>query len=373
MLFVSTSHDADSPGSSAVLVSVDSSSAHEYIQFSREGNMKERSFSGIQPSGVIHVGNYLGAIKNWVELIKTYECIFCVVDYHAITISYEPSELRERILEAAKTLIASGIDPDRCTLFVQSEVPEHTELTWILSSIATIAELERMTQFKDKKLQHSDNINTGLLTYPVLMASDIIVYKAQVVPVGDDQRQHLELTREIVRRFNGRYGDTFPEPKTLLGEAPRIKGLDGGAKMSKSLNNYIALIEEEDVLWEKLKTAVTDPARIRRSDPGNPHICNIFSLHRYFSTDEEIGYVEKGCKTAGIGCIDCKKILVKNINKVIAPIREKKKELDRNTTYVLDVLEQGRKHCSSIADTTMKEVREKIGVNFRRDLLSNLK
>ncbi len=330
--------------------------------------MKERSFSGIQPSGIIHIGNYLGAIKNWVELIDIYECIFCIVDYHAITIDYRPPELKERILEAAKTLIASGINPDRCTLFVQSEVPEHTELTWILSSIATIAELERMTQFKDKKLQHSDNINTGLLTYPVLMASDIILYKAQVVPVGDDQRQHLELTREIVRRFNGRYGDTFPEPKTLLGQAPRIKGLDGNAKMSKSLNNYIALTEEEDVLWEKLRTAVTDPARIKRSDPGNPHICNIFSLHRYFSSDNEINSVEQGCKTAAIGCIDCKKILVKNINRTIAPIREKKRELDRNVAYVLDVLEEGRKSCSVIAGRTMSEVRERIGVNYRGNL-----
>jgi len=348
-----------------MFIYVDSSNAQEYIQLDREGHMKERSFSGIQPSGVIHIGNYLGAIKNWVKLIDTYECIFCIVDYHAITISYDPSVLKERTLEAAKTLIASGIDPDRCTLFVQSDVPEHTELTWILSSIATIAELERMTQFKDKKLQHSDNINTGLLTYPILMASDIILYKAHVVPVGDDQRQHLELTREIVRRFNGRYGNTFPEPKILLGEAPRIKGLDGNAKMSKSLNNFIALTEEENDLWEKLRTAVTDPARIKRSDPGNPHICNIFSLHRYFSSNEEISYVEQGCRTAGIGCIDCKKILAKNINNTIAPIREKKKELDRNTRYMLDVLERGRRHCSAIAVDTMAEVRERIGVNFR--------
>jgi len=326
--------------------------------------MRERSFSGIQPSGVIHIGNYLGAIKNWVKLIETYECIFCIVDYHSITIGYDPAELRACILEAAKTLISAGIDPERCVLFVQSQVPEHTELTWVLSSITTVSELERMTQYKDKKFQHADNINAGLLTYPVLMASDILLYRAQVVPVGDDQKQHLELSREIARRFNSRFGRTFPEPKTLLGIAPRIKGLDGNTKMSKSLNNYIALTEEEDVLWEKLRTAVTDPARVKRTDPGNPHICNIFSLHRYFSSDEEIDYVEHGCRTAEIGCIECKKTLSKNINTVIAPIREKKKELDANPGYVYDVLESGRKKCCALAHETMTDVKEKIGVTF---------
>ena len=327
--------------------------------------MKERVFSGIQPSGVIHIGNYLGAIKNWVKLIESYQCVFCVVDYHAITVFYEPAELKLRVLEAVKTLLASGIDPGRCALFVQSWVPEHTELAWILNTVTPIVDLERMTQYKDKKQQHTDNINTGLLTYPLLMASDILLYKTNVVPVGEDQVQHLEMTREIARRFNARFGDTFVEPRTLLGEATRIKGLDGGAKMSKSLNNYVALMEEEDELWNKLKTAVTDPARKKRSDPGNPFICNIYTLHTYFSFAQEVKYVEEGCKSAGIGCIDCKRILLKNVNNTIAPLRERKKELDRKPEYVNDVLEEGRGFCSKIAKETMREVREKIGVSFR--------
>jgi tryptophanyl-tRNA synthetase len=324
--------------------------------------MKERVFSGIQPSGIIHIGNYLGAIKNWVKLLDEYDCIFCVVDYHAITVSYDPSELRHRTIEAAKTLMAAGLDPARCKLFVQSEVPEHTELTWIFNTVTPVVDLERMTQFKDKKQQNLDNVNTGLLTYPLLMASDILIYKAGVVPVGEDQIQHLEITREIARRFNSRFGDTFPEPKALLGDAPRIKGLDGSTKMSKSMNNFIALMESENTLWEKLKVAVTDPARKKRSDPGNPLICNIFSLHACFSSPPEIGDVENGCRTAGIGCIDCKKVLAGNINAVIGPLRDKKGEIDRNPRLVRDALEEGKTFCGAFAKETMREVKEKMGI-----------
>jgi len=329
---------------------------------SLERRMKERIFSGIQPSGVIHIGNYLGAIKNWINLLDTFECIFCIVDYHAITVFYEVEDLHARTMEGAKTLIAAGIDPEKCTLFIQSQVPEHTELTWILNAITPVTDLERMTQYKDKRQQNVDNINTGLLTYPILMASDILLYKTNAVPVGEDQVQHLELTREIARRFNSRFGDTFPEPRTLIGEVPRIKGLDGNTKMSKSMNNFIALLEEEKDLWSKLRVAVTDPARKRRTDPGNPWICNIFTLHRNFSSEKEIGWVEQECRTAGIGCIDCKKILFKNIDAFIKPIREKKWELDRDTDYVLGVLEEGRQRCHAWARETIEEVRRKIGV-----------
>ena len=324
--------------------------------------MKERVFSGIQPSGVIHIGNYLGAIKNWIALLAEYDCIFCIVDYHAITIYYDIEELSQRILEGAKTLIAAGLDPAQCTIFIQSQVPEHTELTWILNSITPVVDLERMTQYKDKRQQNVDNINTGLLTYPILMASDILLYKTNAVPVGEDQVQHLELTREIARRFNARFGDTFPEPQTILGEATKIRGLDGNVKMSKSMNNYIALLEEEEEIWSKLRVAVTDPARKRRTDPGNPYICNVFTLHRYFSSTDEVAYVEEGCKTAGIGCIDCKKILFKSMNAFTGPLRERKKELDRNEDYVRAVLEEGRKRCSTWARETMEEVRSKIGL-----------
>jgi tryptophanyl-tRNA synthetase len=327
--------------------------------------MKERVFSGIQPSGVIHIGNYLGAIRNWVNLIDRYDCIFCVVDYHAITVAYEPSELRSRTIEAAKTLMSAGIDPARCRLFVQSAVPEHTELTWVFNSLTPVVDLERMTQFKDKKQQNLDNINAGLLTYPLLMASDILIYKATVVPVGEDQVQHLELTREVARRFNARFGGTFPEPRALLGEVPRIKGLDGSAKMSKSMNNFIALLEREDALWEKLRVAVTDPARKKRSDPGNPFICNIFALHGCFSPQGEVAEVEAGCKTAGIGCIDCKRILAKNVNSAIGPFRDRKAEIDRNPSLVRDALEEGRAFCGAVAAETMREVREKMGISSR--------
>ncbi|RKX96537.1 MAG: tryptophan--tRNA ligase [Spirochaetes bacterium] len=325
---------------------------------------KKRVFSGIQPTGIIHIGNYLGAIKRWIDLIPKYNCIFSIVDYHAITVMYDPKEFPNKILEAAKVLVASGIDPDKAILFVQSTVPEHTELQWILNSITPIGDLERMTQYKDKKQQNADNINAGLLTYPILMASDILLYKGEVVPVGEDQKQHLELTREIVRRFNKRFGDTFPEPQTLLGVAPRIKGLDGNAKMSKSLNNYIALVEEKDEIWNKLRVAVTDPARKRRTDPGNPDICNIFSFHKYFSSEEEIKKIDNGCRTAEIGCIDCKKILAENINRTITPIRERKRELDSRDNEIRDILYNGTEKAKSIAEKTMDEVRGKIGVKF---------
>jgi len=324
--------------------------------------MREKIFSGIQPTGVIHIGNYLGAIKNWVSLLDEYDCKFCIVDYHAITVMYPPGEMGERTAEAAKTLIVAGLDPEKCTLFIQSHVPEHTELAWILNAVTPITDLERMTQYKDKRQQNMDNINTGLLTYPVLMASDIILYKSHVVPVGEDQIQHLELTREIARRFNTRFGYTFPEPRALLSEAPRIRALDGSAKMSKSMNNYIALIEDEKTLWEKLRTAMTDPARKRRSDPGNPWICNVFALHRYFSSQEEVDSVEKGCKTAGIGCIECKKILFKNINEFMKPLREKKQSLDEDPDYVRAVLEDGKTTCSREARETMREVRQRLGL-----------
>ena len=234
-----------------------------------------RIFSGIQPSGELHIGNYLGAIKNWVALQQTYECVFCVVDYHAITVAYEPDALRRRAREMVVSLLAAGLDPAACTLFVQSAVPEHTELQWIFNTITPLGELERQTQFKDKA-SRQESINAGLLNYPVLQAADILLYRADQVPVGEDQLQHLELSREIARRWNAKFGvDYFPEPQPLLTATRRIMGLDGRAKMSKSLGNTIGLLEEPDSIWEKLRPAVTDPARVRRNDPGTPEVCNI--------------------------------------------------------------------------------------------------
>jgi tryptophanyl-tRNA synthetase len=322
----------------------------------------QRIFSGIQPTGDIHIGNYVGAIRQWVVLTETYDCIFCAVDYHAITVDYPIEEMKRRTIETAVALLACGLSPEKCNIFVQSHVPEHTELAWIFNCVTPIGELERMTQFKDKSKQHRANINVGLMDYPVLQAADILIYKAGFVPVGEDQVQHVELCREVARKFNFRFKPLFPEPKVILSEAPRILGVDGAGKMSKTMGNYIAILEDEKAMWEKLRTAVTDVNRVRRSDTGNPDICNIFTIHRAFSGEDTRVEVEKGCKTAGIGCIDCKKTLFENMKKELIPIQEKAKALMDDQPYVMDVLRQGAKACSIIAKETMQEVRETLGL-----------
>ncbi|MHC4780901.1 MAG: tryptophan--tRNA ligase [Planctomycetota bacterium] len=319
-------------------------------------------FSGIQPSGMIHLGNYLGALKNWVRLLDEYDAIFCIVDYHSITQPYETGAMQERIFDAARVNIASGLDPDRCTLFVQSRVPEHTELCWILNCVTSIGDLERMTQFKDKSKQHRGAVNAGLLGYPVLQTADILLYKAVGVPVGEDQAQHLELCREITRRFNRRYGDTFPEPDTLFGKTLKVLGTDGKHKMSKSMDNYLGVLEPEDVLWEKLRTSVTDENRKRRSDPGDPDVCNIHTLHLGLSSEETIQRVGKECRTAGIGCVDCKKFLFEHMLDEIRPIREKAEALSKTPDAVREALEAGAARCKTLAEKTMDEVRAKIGL-----------
>ncbi|UCE20395.1 MAG: tryptophan--tRNA ligase [Gemmatimonadota bacterium] len=322
----------------------------------------KRIFSGIQPSGEIHIGNYVGAIQNWVKLLDSCDSIFCIVDYHAITVEYDVSRMQRNIREAAIVNIASGLDPSKCTLFVQSKVPEHTELTWIFNCVSPLGELMRMTQFKEKAKQHLRNVNVGLLDYPVLQAADILLYKADGVPVGEDQVQHIEFSREVARKFNHRYGETFPEPQALLTKSPRIMGLDGKTKMSKSLNNYIGLLEDGDVIWEKLRTALTDENRKRRNDPGNPDICNLFTLHQAFSTPEEIERINRECRTAEIGCVACKKNLFNNMMAHLEPIQKRAKELTKDQTYVDSVLAQGAKRCQEIAGEVMREVREVIGL-----------
>ena len=322
----------------------------------------QRIFSGIQPTGDIHIGNYVGAIRQWVALTETYDCIFCAVDYHAITVEYPTEEMNRRTMETAVALLACGLDPAKCKIFVQSHVPEHTELAWVFNCVTPIGELERMTQFKDKSKQHRANINVGLMDYPVLQAADILVYKAGFVPVGEDQVQHVELCREVARKFNNRFKPLFPEPKVILSEAPRILGVDGAGKMSKTMGNYIAILEDEKAMWEKLRTAVTDVNRVRRTDKGDPDICNIFTIHRAFSGEDVRVEMEKGCRTAGIGCIDCKKMLFENMKKELIPIQEKAKALMNDQPYVMDVLRQGAKACSIIAKETMREVRETLGL-----------
>lgn len=321
-----------------------------------------RVFSGIQPSGELHIGNYLGAVKNWVALQDQYECIFSIVNLHAITIPYDPEDLRRRTREMAVSLLAAGLDPDRCTLFVQSMVPEHTELNWIFNTITPLGELERQTQFKDKA-QRQESVMAGLLNYPVLQAADILVYRADLVPVGEDQLQHLELSRDIARRWNARFGEGFfPEPQPLLTPTRRIMGLDGQAKMSKSMGNTIGLLEEPDAVWAKLRPAVTDPKRVRRTDPGTPEVCNIYHLHRAFNPPETVEHVAVQCSTAGWGCIECKKVLFDGMMRELAPIRERAAELRAHPERITEILHAGAERCRAFAGETLREVRERMGL-----------
>jgi tryptophanyl-tRNA synthetase len=322
----------------------------------------ETVFSGIQPSGELHLGNYLGAVRSWVELQDRYRCFYCIVDYHAITQPYDPAGMSSRVREMAVDLLACGIDPSRSTLFVQSAVPEHTELSWALASVTPFGELARQTQFKDKSERQPENVNAGLFSYPVLQAADILLYDAAWVPVGEDQRQHLELAREIVRKWNARFGDTFLEPQPLLSSTPRILGLDGQAKMSKSLGNTISLREPEPAIWDKLRTAATDPARVRRADPGDPEKCNVFTLHLFFSDDARQAEVRTGCTTAGIGCIDCKKLLMEGLKSDLERIGARRDSLLADPAAIDRILAEGATRARAAARATLTRVRERLGL-----------
>ena len=324
--------------------------------------MKKKVFSGIQPSGIVHIGNYLGAIRNWVTMLDEYECIFSIVDLHAMTVPYDPDEMQQRVREGLMVNMAAGLDPERCTLFVQSHVPQHTELAWILGTCAAYGDLTRMTQFKEKSEQHQEHVNAGLFTYPVLMAADILLYKATVVPVGEDQTQHLEFAREVCRAFNRRFEEVFPEPEPLFSRVTRLMGLDGQNKMSKSLDNYIPVLAEPAEIKKMLRTAATDPARVRLSDPGTPEICNIHTMHLGFSSEEDIAWCEEGCRTAGIGCVDCKMRLAENMIEELAPVRDRYQKYEDNPDYVDDVMEEGAKRCRERAEKTMEEVRSATGI-----------
>ena len=323
-----------------------------------------RIFSGIQPSGELHIGNWLGAVQNWVNLQKSYDTLFCVVDLHAVSGKYEHESLAQRTREMAIGLLAAGIDPDSAILFVQSHVPEHSELQWLLNTVTPLGELERMTQFKDKA-QRFESVPAGLLNYPVLMAADILLYRADLVPVGDDQIQHLELAREIARRWNAEFGrgeDFFPEPQPILTEAKRITGLDGQAKMSKSLGNTIGLLDSPETIWQKLRPAKTDPARVTRHDPGNPEVCNIYHLHKYFSPPETVALVAENCSGAKWGCLDCKRVLADNMIAALAPIRERALELQQRPDQVDQILADGASAARRIAMETLREVRDRMGL-----------
>src|SRR6266581_3546863 len=320
-----------------------------------------RVFSGIQPSGELHIGNYLGAVQNWVKLQQQHECLFSIVDLHAITQAYDHAALAARTMDMATGLLAAGIAPERATLFVQSHVREHTELTWLLTTVTPLGELERQTQFKDKA-QRQESVPAGLLAYPVLQAADVLLYKASLVPVGEDQVQHLELMRETARRWNARYAPAFfPEPQPLLTKTKRVLGLDGKAKMSKSLGNTIGLFESPEAIWEKLRPAATDPARKTRKDPGTPEICNIFTLHQGFSPPETVAEVAHKCRTAGWGCLDCKRVLADNMIKTLAPIRARAEGFKNNPAGVMEWLRSGAEKARKLAHRTIGEVRDKMG------------
>jgi len=323
-----------------------------------------RVFSGIQPSGDLHIGNYLGAVQNWVRLQHQHDCVFCVVDLHAITQAYEAATLAQRTLDMAVSLCAAGLDPERCIVFVQSHVAEHAELNWLLNTVTPLGELERQVQFKDKA-QRQESVPAGLLNYPVLQAADVLLYEATLVPVGEDQLQHLELMREIARRWNARYADgpgfAFPEPQALLSTAKRVLGLDGQAKMSKSLGNTISLFDTPETIWEKLKPATTDPARVTRKDPGNPDICNIFTIHQGFSPPDTQTLVARNCRTAGWGCLDCKRVLADNMIAALTPIRERARALEAEPQRMRDALRAGAGKARAIARRTMAQVRRRMG------------
>jgi tryptophanyl-tRNA synthetase len=324
---------------------------------------RSRVLSGIQPTGELHIGNYLGAVRTWARQVAEgkEENLYCIVDAHAITVPYDPTDLRKRISDLATDLIALGVDPSRCTLFVQSDVREHTELAWYLASVTPMGDLGRMTQFKEKSLDR-EFVSTALFTYPVLMSADILVYKATIVPVGDDQVQHLELARETARRFNHRFGEIFPEPQPRLSTAPRIMGLDGDGKMSKSKGNSLGLFEPPDIFWNKLRGAFTDPQRLRKSDPGRPEVCNIYTMHKAVSPPDTVTEVYANCTGAKWGCVDCKKVLFEHFDKELVPLRTKRAELDAKPELVKQALVDGAEKARTIARVTMGEVREAMGL-----------
>lgn len=326
---------------------------------------RKRIFSGMQPSGEAHLGNYLGALRRWVEMQDDYDCIFCIVDDHAITAGSDPADMPKNVFDLAVSYLAVGLDPEKSVIFVQSDVHQHTELAWLFNAITPVGDLERMTQYKDKA-QHFESIPAGILNYPILQAADILLYKADAVPVGEDQRQHLELTREIARKFNARYGETFPETEALIDKnVGRILGLDGEAKMSKSLGNTVGILAEPDDIWARVRTAVTDPQRVRRDDPGRPEVCNVFSLHRFFADEALLEDIATQCRGATRGCVDCKRILAENVAEAFAPFRERAAEFRRRPDTVREILDQGAIRAREMAERTMSEVRERMGLDWR--------
>jgi tryptophanyl-tRNA synthetase len=318
----------------------------------------------MQPSGEAHLGNYLGALRQWVRLQEEHECFFCIVDQHALTGDFSPAELPKRVFDLAVSFLAVGLDPDRSVIFVQSDVQAHTELAWLFNAVTPVGDLERMTQYKDKSAR-LESIPAGLLNYPILQAADILLYRAAAVPVGEDQLQHLELAREIARKWNARFGEVFPEPRPILGGAGRILGLDGGAKMSKSMDNTVRILAEPDEVWARVRTAVTDPQRVRLTDPGRPEVCNVYTLHKSFTDPDRLPDIAGQCRAATRGCVECKRILAESIADHFEPVRERARALAEHPERVREILEAGAERARAEAAVTMERVRDAMGLVWR--------
>ena len=324
--------------------------------------MMKRVFSGARPTARQHLGNLLGAINNYVKLQNEYDCVYCIVDIHALTTLQDTHKIQQNINDMALDWLAAGLDPQKSIVFVQSKVPEVTELQTYLGMLTPLSWLLRVPTFKEKAKAQPDNVNYGLVGYPVLMTADIILYKAEIIPVGEDQLPHIELAREITRRFNTMFGETFPEPKGVLTSFPTIPSLAGKSKMSKSEEgSTIDIAHTAEETSARIMTAVTDPERKYRKDPGHPEICNIYTLHKYFSSAEVEG-IGAECRKAGIGCVDCKILLAKNMNQALAPLRAKRMELASKPGYIKEILDEGAARARVIAHETMQEVRQKMGL-----------
>src|SRR3984893_5311899 len=330
---------------------------------------RKRVLSGMRSTGRLHLGNYVGALDNWVRMQDHYDCFFEVADWHALTTDYaDTSRVKENSLEVALDWLAAGLDPERSVIFIQSHVPAHAELHLLLSMITPLGWLERVPTYKEQRenIKDKDLGTYGFLGYPVLQAADILMYKADVVPVGEDQVAHIELTREIARQFNSFYGkraDVFPEPQVMLTRSPKLPGTDG-RKMSKSYGNAILLTDPEPVVRQKLKTMVTDPARVRRSDPGNPDVCPVGDLHKIFSSKETMAKVDEGCRSAGIGCIECKGWAADALVELLNPMQERRKKFEEDTRLAWDILATGSARARDVAGSTMDEVRKAMGLDY---------
>jgi tryptophanyl-tRNA synthetase len=319
---------------------------------------KGRVFSGIRPTGRAHLGNYLGAFKNYVALQEDYECVYCIVDLHALTTVEDTLNLKQNTYELALDLLAVGIRPEETILFVQSHVPQVTELHTLLSMVTPLGKLTDLPTFKEKVRLNPNNVNYGLVGYPVLMSADILLYKSDLVPVGIDQAPHLEFAREVVRSFNYRYNtDVLIEPQMKESEVPKVLGIDGKEKMGKSMNNSIEMDASPEETRQRVMMMVTDPQRIKRTDPGNPDVCNVFTLHKVFTPRDQVEVINVECRRAGIGCVDCKKIFAASLNKDLEPFRAKRAELAGKPKMLAAVLADGADRARAIAEKTMQAVR----------------